>query len=99
MLPQLDEFGHMPPCHDREGLVLSHYPVLPIKRISGKARHLFATPRARTGFLRWLLAALHESRSKEAKRIIRRNRHLLSSVADVPTGMQGGSSEQSCSQG
>jgi hypothetical protein len=48
---------------------------------------------ARPGVWRWILAALHASRSREAARLIRRHGHLLSAVTAEPAASEGGSPE------
>jgi hypothetical protein len=48
---------------------------------------------ARPGVWRWILVALHDSRSREAARVIRRHGHLLSAVAVKPAATEAGSPE------
>jgi hypothetical protein len=78
-------------CHDRKRLAFPQYSTLPIKGMGGKPHHHVSSPAARTGFWKWMLMALHDSRYREAKRIIGRNQHLLSS--DVPTTTEAGPSK------
>src|SRR3954462_14653623 len=82
-------------CHDRKRLAFPQYSTLPTKGMSGKPHHRVSSPAGRTGFWKWILVALHDSRYREAKRIIGRNQHLLSSIADVPTTTEAGPSEPS----
>jgi hypothetical protein len=80
----------MSSCHDREGVAFHRHSTLPIMGISGKPRHHVSSSVARTGFWKWILMALHDTRYREAKRIIRRNQHLLVPFADVPTSTEAG---------